>query len=163
MINVAVIGTGNISRFHIEGYLKFPERCKITHLVDMYPDKAEQKKTDYKLPDARVVTSYKDILNDPGINLVSIATPPYCHKEIAEAFLLAGKNVIVEKPMAASLEECDAMIAASKKERGYPLGYRAKPVPGRHREPQAGGRFGEDRQGYPCTDRFPLVAGTFLL
>ncbi|MDR3138929.1 MAG: Gfo/Idh/MocA family oxidoreductase, partial [Treponema sp.] len=58
--------------------------------------------------------SHKDVLSAKDIDLVSICTPPYCHAEIAIDFLKAGKNVIVEKPMAASLEECDAMIAAAK-------------------------------------------------
>jgi len=114
MLNVAIIGTGNISRMHINGYLAFPERCKITHLVDIFPEKAEQKKIDNNL-DAKVFSSHKDILDDPTIDLVSICTPPYVHAEIAIDFLNAGKNVIVEKPMAASLEECDAMIAAAEK------------------------------------------------
>jgi predicted dehydrogenase len=114
MLSVAIIGTGGISQFHIDAYLAFPERCKITHLVDIYPEKAEKKKIDNKL-DSKVFASHKDILNDPSIDLVSIATPPYCHAEIAIDFLNAGKNVIVEKPMAASLEECDAMMAAAKK------------------------------------------------
>ena len=114
MINVAIIGTGTISQMHIEAYRSFPERCKITHLVDIYPEKAEQKKKDFKL-DAKVFDSHKKILKDPSIDLVSICTPPYVHAEIAIDFLKAGKNVIVEKPMAASLEECDAMIRAAKK------------------------------------------------
>ena len=114
MINIAVIGTGNIARMHIEGYLNFPKRCKITHLVDIFPEKAEQKKKDYCL-DAAVCSSHKEIVKDPSIDLVSICTPPYVHAEIAIDFLKAGKNVIVEKPMAASLEECDAMIRAAKK------------------------------------------------
>ena len=111
MINVAIIGTGNISAAHINGYLAFPERCKITALVDIYPEKAEKKKTEYGL-DAKVYSSHKDILEDPSIDLVSVCTPPYCHAEIAIDFLNSGKNVIVEKPMAPSLEECDEMIAA---------------------------------------------------
>jgi predicted dehydrogenase len=114
MLNVGIIGTGNISRLHIEAYLSFPKRCKITRLVDIYPEKGEQKKKDFKL-DAKVYDNYRAILKDPDIDLVSICTPPYVHAEIAIAFLKAGKNVIVEKPMAASLEECDAMIRAAKK------------------------------------------------
>jgi predicted dehydrogenase len=113
MLSVAVIGTGNISRLHVEGYLAFPGRCKITHLADIYPDKVEQMKQNYKL-EAKTAKSHRDILNDPDIDLVSICTPPYTHAEIAIDFLRAGKNVLVEKPMAASLEECDAMIAAAK-------------------------------------------------
>jgi predicted dehydrogenase len=114
MISVAIIGTGNISQSHISGYLAFPERCKITHLVDIFPEKAEKKNADYKLG-AKVSPSHKEILNDPDIDLVSISAPPFCHAEIAIDFLNAGKNVIVEKPMANSLEECNAMISAAEK------------------------------------------------
>ncbi|MDR0668621.1 MAG: Gfo/Idh/MocA family oxidoreductase [Treponema sp.] len=113
MLNVAVIGTGNISPAHIGAYLSFPERCRITHLVDIYPEKAEQKKNDFKL-DAGVHSDYRRIVDDPEIDLVSICTPPYLHAEMAAAFLKAGKNVIVEKPMAASLEECDAVLRVAK-------------------------------------------------
>ena len=114
MINVAVIGTGNISGQHIDGYLAFPDRCKITHLVDIFPEKADKKNEDRNLG-AKVSASHKEILDAPDIDLVSICTPPFCHAEIAVDFLNAGKNVLVEKPMAASLEECDAMITASEK------------------------------------------------
>jgi predicted dehydrogenase len=94
MLNVAIIGTGNISRSHIEAYLTFPKRCKITRLVDIYPEKAEQKKIDFKL-DAEVYDNYRALLKDPALDLVSISTPPYVHAEIAIAFLKAGKNFIV--------------------------------------------------------------------
>jgi len=114
MISVAIIGTGNISQQHINGYLAFPGRCKITHLVDIFPEKAEKKNTDYNLG-AKVSASHKEILNASDVDIVSICTPPFCHAEIAIDFLNAGKNVLVEKPMAASLEECDAMIAAAEK------------------------------------------------
>jgi len=114
MISVAVIGTGNIAQSHINGYLTFPQRCKITHVVDIFPEKAEKKNADYKLG-AKVSASHKEILNCADIDLVSICSPPFCHAEIAVDFLNAGKNVLVEKPMAASLEECDTMIAAAKK------------------------------------------------
>jgi len=112
MINTAIIGTGNISAQHIEGYLVFPQRCRITHLADIYPERAEKKNEHYKTG-AKISASYKDILNEPDIDLVSICTPPFCHAEIAIDFLNAGKNVLVEKPMASSLEECDAMIEAA--------------------------------------------------
>ncbi|MCL2213847.1 MAG: Gfo/Idh/MocA family oxidoreductase [Treponema sp.] len=114
MISVAVIGTGNISAQHIEAYLAFPQRCKITYLADIFPEKAEKKNNDYRTG-AKVSASHKDILNAQDIDLVSICTPPFCHAEIAIDFLNAGKNVLVEKPMAASLQECDAMIEAAKK------------------------------------------------
>jgi predicted dehydrogenase len=112
MINVAIIGTGNIARVHTEGYLTFPDRCRITHLVDIYPEKAEELLKKYGLT-ARIAQSHKAFLDEP-VDLVSICTPPYSHSEIAVDFLNAGKSVLVEKPMAASLEECDRMIAAAE-------------------------------------------------
>jgi predicted dehydrogenase len=114
MISTAIIGTGNISPQHIKGYLAFPGRCKITRLADIFPEKAEKKNSEFGLG-AKISASHKEILDDPDIDLVSVCTPPFCHAEIVIDFLNAGKNVIVEKPMAASLEECDAMIAAAKK------------------------------------------------
>jgi len=114
MISVAIIGTGNIAQSHIKGYLAFPQRCKITHVVDIFPEKAEGKNADYNLG-AKVSASHKDILNCADIDLVSICSPPFTHAEIAVDFLKAGKNVLVEKPMASSLEECDTIIAAAQK------------------------------------------------
>ena len=113
MLSVAIIGTGNISRQHIEGYLAFPERCKITRLMDIAQEKAEAINKTYGLG-AIVSASHKEILEDPAIDLVSICTPPFCHAEITVDCLKAGKHVIVEKPMAVSLRECDAMIAAQR-------------------------------------------------
>ncbi|NLO39639.1 MAG: Gfo/Idh/MocA family oxidoreductase [Ruminiclostridium sp.] len=113
MIRVAIIGTGNISGAHISAYLAFPDRCRITALCDIYPEKAEEKKSKYGLT-ADVVDAHEKLLEREDIDLVSICTPPFCHAEIAVNFLKAGKNIIVEKPMAASLEECDQIIAASK-------------------------------------------------
>lgn len=115
MLRVAIIGTGNISPSHIKGYLKFPDRCKIVALVDIFPEKAEEKKRKFNLDDAQVYDDHKKILDRDDIDLIDVCTPPYVHAEIAINGLNAGKNVLVEKPMAASLEECDAMLAAQKR------------------------------------------------
>lgn len=115
MLKVAIIGTGNISAMHIQGYLAFPQRCKIVALCDIYPEKAQAKKEEYGLTDAQVFSSHKDMLGKVDVDLVSVCTPPYVHAEIAIDFLNDGKNVIVEKPMAASLEECDRILEAEKK------------------------------------------------
>ena len=114
MLKVAIIGTGNISTRHIGAYLTFPERCKIVALCDIFPEKAEAKKAEFGLKDAKVCASHRELLDDPEIDLVSVCTPPYVHAEIAVDFLRAGKNVIVEKPMAASLEECDRILDAER-------------------------------------------------
>ncbi|WP_214628233.1 Gfo/Idh/MocA family protein [Paenibacillus agaridevorans] len=113
MIKVAIIGAGAISSAHIEGYLQFKERCRIVALCDLYPEKAEAKREQYGL-DAKVVKDYKELLGD-GIDLVSVCMPPFVHAPVTIDFLNAGSHVIVEKPMAASLEECDAMIEAAER------------------------------------------------
>ncbi|QSO51361.1 Gfo/Idh/MocA family oxidoreductase [Alicyclobacillus curvatus] len=113
MIRVAVIGSGSISSRHIEGYLGFPEVCSIKAISDIYLDKAQKHVSDYQL-DAVAVSDYRELLQDPEIDVVSICTPPSTHAQIAIDCLLSGKHVLVEKPMAASLEECDAMIAAAE-------------------------------------------------
>ena len=111
MIQVAIIGTGNISHAHIHAYLQFPERVHIAALVDIIPGKAEKVKAQYGL-DADCYLDHHDILGRDDIDLVDCCTPPYVHAEITINALRAGKNAVCEKPMAASLEECDAMIRA---------------------------------------------------
>ena len=117
MIKVAVIGTGGIANSHLESYVSaFQGRCQIVALCDIYGDKAVQSKEKFQL-DCRVEQDYRELL-DSDIDLVSICTPPYTHAEIAIDFLRAGKHVLVEKPMASSMEECDRMLeAASESER----------------------------------------------
>lgn len=113
MLKVAIIGAGGISPSHIDGYLRFPDRCRIVALVDIYPEKAQEKKERFNLVDAEVFDDHKKILNRDDIDIIDICTPPYVHAEIAVNSLNAGKNVLVEKPMAASLEECDQILEAA--------------------------------------------------
>ncbi len=113
MIRVAIVGTGNISQAHIAGYLQFPNLCKIVALVDIVPQKAVEKAQRYQL-DCEIFDDHLNILERDDIDLVDICTPPYVHAPIAINALNHGKNVLVEKPMAASLEECDQMIRAAK-------------------------------------------------
>jgi phthalate 4,5-cis-dihydrodiol dehydrogenase len=58
--------------------------------------------------------SLEALLSDPAIEAVYIATPHQFHREHAVAALAAGKHVVVEKPMALNLEDCDAMIGAAR-------------------------------------------------
>jgi len=112
MVKIAIIGTGNISSAHIEGYLKFPERCKIVALCDIVPEKCEKIKEKFGLENAEIFESHKTMIENLDFDHASVCTPPFCHAEIAIDCLNAGRHVLVEKPMAASLQECDAMIAA---------------------------------------------------
>lgn len=113
MLKVAIIGAGAISTAHIEAYLKFPERCQIVAISDIYVDKAQERIDHYGLK-AKAVKDYKELLTGE-IDLVSICTPPYTHASLAVEFMEANTHVMVEKPMASSLEECDAMNEASQR------------------------------------------------
>lgn len=111
MIRVAIVGTGNISHAHVQGYLQFPDRCQIVALVDIVPEKAQRMKEQYHL-EADVYDDHQAILPRQDIDLVDVCTPPYVHASISINCLRSGKNVVCEKPMAASLEECDEMLRA---------------------------------------------------
>ena len=114
MINVAIIGTGGICPAHIEGYLAFPERCTVVALVDIYPEKAELVKQRFGLT-AAVYDTHEALFARGDIQLVSLCTPPFTHAQLAIGCMEHGMDVLCEKPMAASLEECDQMLAARNK------------------------------------------------
>lgn len=113
MYNVAILGTGGISDSHIQGFLQFPERCRIVALADRYPDVARKQAAKYNL-DCRIAADPMEFADHKDIDLVAICTPPATHEALTIAYLKAGKNVLLEKPMASSLEECERILAAEK-------------------------------------------------
>jgi predicted dehydrogenase len=60
---------------------------------------------------------WKDLVNDPGVDVVAISTPVSTHFEIAMTALRAGKHVLVEKPMAMRVEECERLIEEAERRR----------------------------------------------
>jgi len=113
-LGVAIIGAGNIAPAHIRGYQYSHELCEIKALCDIYPEKARKLSDRFELPQASIVEDYQNLLGRDDIDLVSLCLPPSQHCQAAVDFLSAGKHVIVEKPMAPSLAECDRMIAAQQ-------------------------------------------------
>ncbi|MFD2706806.1 Gfo/Idh/MocA family protein [Salibacterium lacus] len=114
MLKVGVIGVGAISSSHVEGYLEVDEEIQIAALCDLYEDKAETINKKYEL-NASVYTDYEKMLENEELDLVSICTPPFTHSDIAIKAMEHRTHVLVEKPMASSLEECDRMLEASEK------------------------------------------------
>ena len=111
MIRIAIVGTGNIAHAHMEAYRTLADRCEVVALVDIIPGKAERFMNEFGLQ-CDTYENHEDILGRTDIDLVDVCTPPYVHASISINSLRSGKNVVCEKPMAASLEECDAMIKA---------------------------------------------------
>lgn len=115
MLTIGIVGTGGIARAHVDGYQRFAEECEIVALCDPAPGRAEALRAELGLDGARVYTDAAEMLAaEQSLDLVSVATPPSTHAALSIQALEAGVDVLVEKPMAPSLEECDAMIAAAK-------------------------------------------------
>ncbi len=114
MLNCAIIGAGAISSSHIEAYHTLRDRCNLSAMADVNIDRVFEKKQKFAL-DFSAYDDYHRIVDDPAIDVVSICTPPSTHSKMAIECLEAGKHVMVEKPMALSLEECDSMIDAAVK------------------------------------------------
>ena len=114
MISIAIIGTGNIAHEHMRAYKVLSDYCRVCALVDIIPGKAAAFAAEFGLS-CPVYEHHEDILNAEDIDLADVCTPPFVHASISIDFLNAGKHVVCEKPMAASLEECDRMIEARDK------------------------------------------------
>lgn len=67
-----------------------------------------------RFPQAEIVRSFDDLINDPDIELVVVNTPDHTHFELAQKALLAGKHVVVEKPFTLKVEECEELIRIAK-------------------------------------------------
>ncbi|MCW5950742.1 MAG: Gfo/Idh/MocA family oxidoreductase [Propionibacteriaceae bacterium] len=113
MFRVGVIGAGGVSHSHILGYLAFPGECEVVALCDTDQARAAARRDEFGLADARLYDEPGEMLASERLDVVSITTPPSAHAPIAIRALQAGAHVLVEKPMAPSLEDCDAMIAAA--------------------------------------------------
>ncbi len=80
-------------------------------------DEAQLKKIGdlHNIPEDRRFTDYKELVKNPNIDAVVIATPDQLHRSMTEEFLAAGKHVLCEKPLAITREDLDAIITAAKK------------------------------------------------
>ena len=67
-------------------------------------------------PDARVTASVEEVLADPAVAGVAIATPAETHGKLVRSALLAGKDVFVEKPLCLSIEEGEDLVRLAEKE-----------------------------------------------
>jgi len=112
-LKVIIVGAGAIAQVHADAYLKYADACEIIGVCDVFEDKAREL-IDKKCLPARAFKNYEEALEKCGADIVSICSPPSMHAKVAIAALERGLNVLCEKPMAGSLEECDAMIAAAE-------------------------------------------------
>jgi predicted dehydrogenase len=110
-MRLALFGVGWVQHFHARGVIEHP-RAEIAAVANWREPSLAAFAERFGI--ARTTTTWEDLASDPGIDAVIISTPNVLHAPQAIACLQAGKHVLVEKPMATSVVECDAMIAAAR-------------------------------------------------
>jgi predicted dehydrogenase len=111
VLNIGIIGTGNIGREHIRGFRQVNDAV-ITSVTDAYLPGAEKAATEFSIP--KVHVSAADLIRDPVIDAVVIGVPNKYHAELAVQALENGKHVLLEKPMALSLSDAKAIVQAQR-------------------------------------------------
>lgn len=105
-LRVGIVGAG-IGAEHFQAYLALADRFEVRYMCDLDDARAAQAVSG---PKAVTITRNLDqILADPEIDLVDICLPPHLHLSACSAALQAGKDVICEKPLVASLAEADQL------------------------------------------------------
>jgi predicted dehydrogenase len=111
---VAVLGTGFGAAVHIPA-LKYLDGVDIVAIVSRRADRADAVAARHDIPMAS--TDWRDVINDPKVHAVVVATPPYLHHQMVIAALEAGKHVLCEKPMARNLAEARDMVKLAESAR----------------------------------------------
>lgn len=109
---VGIVGCGywgpNLARnFHGD------PRASVVALCDLDANRLERMRERH--PSARLFTSFDRMIQETDLDAVAIATPVSSHHRLAKAALIAGKHVLVEKPMAASSDECRELVELAER------------------------------------------------
>ena len=110
-LNICVIGAGDLGTVHTEQWQKLPG-AEVLAICDMDKDRALAAQEKFEI-DA-VYTDYREALDHPGIDAVSVAVPSGVHRIVSEAAMRRGYHVLCEKPIAVTLEDGQAMVTAAQ-------------------------------------------------
>ncbi len=108
-LGVGIIGAGIMGRNHALA-MRSDRRVRIGGIASVPLESAEALAADFNVPFA--CADYRELLERPEIDFLSIATPDHLHREICSAAAAAGKHFMVEKPLTTNLAEADELIAA---------------------------------------------------
>ena len=119
-LNVGLVGAGFMGKAHVVAYSNMPKLFwpapampVLKTICDIVPEIAEDSRERFGFE--KCCTVWREIVNDPEIDVVSVCTPNNAHAPIAIAALEAGKHVICEKPIASTLADAKAMADAAAK------------------------------------------------
>jgi len=116
-LGVALVGLGRYSEYQLAPALQSTKHCRLAGIVTGTPEKEQIWADKYNLPKESIYNydNFDTIINNKEIDIVYVVLPNSMHADFSIRAAKAGKHVICEKPMAISVEECDAIIAACKK------------------------------------------------
>jgi predicted dehydrogenase len=114
-LNIALCGLGRYAGYLAIG-LETSQYCRLAGIITGTPAKAEDWKKRYNMPQTNIYNyqNFDEIVNNKDIDLVYVVLPNSMHKEFTIRAAKAGKHVIVEKPMAFTVKDCQEMIDACK-------------------------------------------------
>ena len=112
MLRLALLGCGAIARYHLDGIKERVPRIQVSAVIDLDRVKADKYAAE---TGARVFTSLDEALAWGEFDAVDIMLPHDLHERCALQAFAAGKHVLLEKPMAPTLEGCARILAAAKK------------------------------------------------
>jgi predicted dehydrogenase len=110
-LRIALVGAGWVMDFHARAALEHPG-AELVAAANWREPSLRRLAGRHGIP--RVTIDWRDLAADPHLDAVVVATPNALHAPQAIAFLEAGKHVLVEKPMAPTVAEADAMVAAAR-------------------------------------------------
>jgi len=113
-VRVAVVGCGYWGPNLIRNFKSLPD-CDLTDLCDVSTARLKHLKSLY--PDVTTHASFEEMLNGRELDAIVISTPVHLHHKLAMQSLNAGKHVMIEKPMASSVVQCEEMAAVARKKK----------------------------------------------
>ncbi|MBI2497812.1 MAG: Gfo/Idh/MocA family oxidoreductase [Opitutae bacterium] len=126
-LGVALVGLGGYSTGQLGPALRETRFCRLAGVVTGSPEKGRSWARDHGFPEKNVYGygNMARLADNPDIDIVYVVTPNALHAEYAIAAARAGKHVICEKPMACTVAECDAILAACARAKvRLSIGYR---------------------------------------
>jgi 1,5-anhydro-D-fructose reductase (1,5-anhydro-D-mannitol-forming) len=116
MIRIGVIGIGKISTNNLMPAIQCTNRAQLWSVLSRDINKARQAAKAFNAFSERpAFDSLQEFLADPDLDAVIVASPDKLHVQHSLAAISSGKHVLVEKPMATSVEDADAMVSAARK------------------------------------------------
>lgn len=113
-VKAAVIGTGLIAgKKHIPAFLKHKAKVDLVALCDLNQEAAQRVAGKFGIP--KTYTDIAEMIEKERPDMVDICTPPQTHVRLAVEAMKMGCNVLIEKPMALSVAECDQIVEAKEK------------------------------------------------